>query len=82
MSEEKKVIDDGGPAFPVFWNQNTPGELCALPGVTRRQWLAGLAMQGLLANPETWKIGEVSFQDQAYHIADAMIQFEKSEAGK
>ena len=37
-------IDDGGLAFPV--SQDT----AHFPGMTLRQWYAGMALQGLLAN--------------------------------
>lgn len=80
MSEEKKLIDDGGPAFPVSWNENTPGKLCAITVMSRRQWLAGLAMQGMIAGSQGLYVTTKQFAKQSYALADAIIQFEKSEA--
>ncbi len=68
-------MKDGGPAFPV------PAELCQdltvqeQRGMTLRDWFAGMAMQGMLANdiecgPEQVPIIVAS----AYILADAMIQ--------
>ena len=46
---------DGGSAFPIGFNE----------GMTLRQWYAGLAMQGILANPDTkysnWEVAEIAF---------------------
>jgi len=47
---------------------------------TRRQWLAGLAMQGIVTakgTPYTYKSPEIPML--AYHIADAMLEYEKNE---
>ena len=38
-------MKDGGPAFPVPESANYAG----YPGMTLREWYAGLAMQGLIA---------------------------------
>ena len=55
-------IKDGGPAFPIAFNE----------GMTLRQWYAGLAMQGLLANSDRvfnqWEIADISAD-----IADTML---------
>ena len=44
-------------------------------GITRRNWLAGVVMQGLLSNPTT---GHTSFDEanvvRSYTIADKMIE--------
>lgn len=78
--------DDGGPAFP---NQPIPpgeGTFCdqrffwshkpATPGMTLRQWYAGLAMQGFIINPATIPLG-VSVEGAAARQADTMIEGEK-----
>ena len=41
-------IDDGGRVYPHSIN-------VVNPGISRRDWLAGLAMQGILSNPHTVK---------------------------
>jgi hypothetical protein len=47
--DSNEAFDDGGQAFPVpgtDWNDR-------YPGMTLRQWYAGLAMQGVLASITT-----------------------------
>jgi hypothetical protein len=65
-------IDDGGPAFPIPYGQvmSEDGK-----GMTLRDWFAGQALAGLLANG-----GAVSWEDDAtnaYTVADAMIEARK-----
>jgi hypothetical protein len=63
-------IDDGGPAFP-----NNDAHGCAYAGMTLRDWFAGQALAGLLANG-----GAVSWEGDAtnaYTVADAMIEARK-----
>lgn len=93
------MAEDGGPAFPFIpnqqmmlpngtWDQNTDfGE----PGMTLRQWYAGLAMQSIasaqltddnvraanvkIAREEKCSITELC-TSAAYDYADAMIAHE------
>lgn len=56
-------IDEGGYVYPetrnenvAFWfegSEKPPDnfQYVRYPGITRRDWLAGLAMQGILSNP-------------------------------
>lgn len=48
------------------------------PGITLRQWYAGLAMQGLLASDRVSALSYIrnpqSLSDDAFDIADAMIK--------
>jgi hypothetical protein len=74
----KNEIDDGGRAFPS----------AGFKGMTRRDWLAGMALQGLCAAPipsGQWtalaeiygcKLEEAPVL-QSYVLADAMIRIGK-----
>jgi hypothetical protein len=69
--EEPHMKDTGGPAFPAQHFDLAEHE----HGMTLRDWFAGMAMQGMLANdiecgPEQVPIIVAS----AYVLADAMIQ--------
>lgn len=57
---------DGGPAFPNEHRAN---------GMTLRDWFAGQALAGLLANPDgrrSW--GNADWADEAFDQADAMLK--------
>jgi len=68
--------DDGGQVYPTTFSvaDNTTNivHTINLDGISRRDWLAGLAMQGYLANPEMDNNAKCIAQD-AYTHADAMI---------
>ena len=65
MSDEKqKVIDDGGPAFPV--------------GVSMRDYFAGQALAGVFASGNSRVIYKIA-SDQCYAIADAMLEARKQQ---
>lgn len=63
-------IKDGGPAFPGVTG----------PGISKREWYAGMAIQGL-ASQDGWYFGTVAkphdpwpdVAKTAFQIADAMI---------
>ena len=57
----------GGPIHPVNNNDDNFSD-----GITRRDWLAGLAMQGLLANSLTVCDNE-TLSKNSYEVADDMI---------
>lgn len=61
-----KQIDDGGPAFPAQDNYNGH-----FPGMTMRDWFAGQALVGVLANPNRAESGVNAIG--IYTVADAMI---------
>jgi len=73
MTDNKKPT--GGEVYPrdgrATWS---PG--CAkwvnhsIPGISRRDWLAGLAMQGIMSGPQR-SSGEVA--RRSYEVADTMI---------
>lgn len=78
-------MSNGGPAFPCTNEQFTCGNHQtgdAWPGMTLRDWFAGRALSGLLAEPQP-EDGEpelglgrdyaANAAQAAYRIADAMI---------
>lgn len=51
------------------------------PGITRRDWLAGMALQGVLANPaHNMRFNPEGDAQYCYAIADAMIAASEAEA--
>ena len=60
----------GGPAFP---NSVQPDFQWAESGMTLRDWFAGQALAGILANPARLD-NLVNTTEGAYTIADAMIK--------
>ena len=77
MSDEtKQKIDDGGPAFPacdLYYKDEEEIIDSASQGMSTRTWLAGMAMQGILAantlDEETFE----NVADFSVTIADATI---------
>jgi hypothetical protein len=78
---EIKLTYTGGPAFPV------PTSAVPFLGLSKREWFAGMALQGLIGSdadvdPEfvgsLGKWGDVVAK-RAYHYADAMIRAGKGE---
>lgn len=63
---EPKAIDDGGYAFPGRGDQLTEH------GMKLRDWMAGMAMQGLLSCDAP--MAETQLAEAAYRQADAMIK--------
>lgn len=57
---------DGGPAFPVPYGARHSG-------MSLRDWFAGLALQGLLAEAGTYANFDEPAKD-AYEAADAMLK--------
>jgi len=84
--------DDGGPAFPCTepcsYEDGPGGDRYNIApihlGMSRRDWLAGLAMQGMISNPEIDTILKEIYKEgddvkailsgHSYKIADAMIK--------
>ena len=66
MSSE--IDDDGGHAFPSSESSISNPKF----GMTRRDWLAGLAMQAFLGR-ERPPVDDEIISDWAYAAADAMI---------
>ena len=64
-------INKGGYVYPM-WD----GEVTTL-GISRRDWLAGMAMQGLMDAYARSEIDDYLHNElahDAYHFADAMIE--------
>jgi len=78
-------IDDGGPMFAVkkdlgLYLGITEPDMFA--GLTKREWYAGMALQGHLSNPETTKhpaFDRISLSVECYAMADSMIRAGKGE---
>lgn len=81
---DTKQHDDGGPAFPVAGHTGENPELTAYgklghPGMSLRDWFAGMALQGYLGSyPE----GQIESPIEliaidAYSAADAMLAARK-----
>ena len=69
MDSEHK---DGGPAFPYAFEHDDPPQSGFAPGMKLRDWFAGQALAGALANPSI----DCSTEDCAkiaYEHADAML---------
>ena len=66
-------INDGGPAFPLapVVDPET-GQFCGphSTGMTLRDWFAGMALQGYLANTTTYHPAAAI---ETYRIADEML---------
>ena len=70
------VIDDGGPAFP---NNDQHG--CAFAGMTLRDWFAGQALAGLIANEGMFNDArKMKDGERCYKQADAMLAARKGGA--
>jgi hypothetical protein len=73
--------NDGGPAFPLNSPSGSPEYMPARDGMSLRDWFAGQALAGLLANGNDWPThGQV--QDaaaSAYALADAMLRARERE---
>ena len=69
--------------FPTLNDETTTvknGNELRPPGISVRDWLAGLAMQGLLASGEISVSCEVT-AERAYNYADAIIREGKDKLG-
>ena len=76
--------NDGGPAFPSqqeqtpdgYWNQTWS------PGMSLRDWFAGMAAQGILSQQGITEINSYDVAITAYLTADAMIKERDKPDGK
>ncbi len=83
---DKEPINDGGLAFPMPSGAEPRVDETTHynEGMTYRQWLAGMAMQGMLSNGQMFDDSEFSEKQclafASVNIADAMIA--KLQGGK
>jgi hypothetical protein len=70
-------INSGGNAFPycVWVGDHHNGHNT---GMTLRQWFAGMALQGLLANPSVI-LKQTDIPELSFEYADSMIRVGKGE---
>ncbi len=69
-------IDDGGPAFAHGGQPNDPKTHTAPAqrGMSRRDYFAGQALAGMVANPMYDNNSPANVAQQAYVQADAMVR--------
>jgi hypothetical protein len=78
-----KRTNDGGPAFPrpisaVGNCENYAAEFSeAQNGMTLRDWFAGQALCGLMANPQAAQCELATMRDAAWTLADLMVRGRK-----
>ena len=71
-------INDGGPAF-AYGNHEQGG----YSGMSLRDWFAGQALVGIVANPgNNDGQGGAAFAGAAYMMADAMIEARAAQGGE
>lgn len=61
------------PAFPTTWDTTHRPETQTDGGLTKREYFAGLAMQGMLANPQL-DIGKETIEKAAVDFADYLLK--------
>lgn len=61
---------DGGPAFP---HMMLPGHRDYAPGMSLRDWFAGQAIAGVLAEQCMEHLSSENIAEKAYALADAML---------
>ena len=66
-------IDSGGAAFPTDGESQVATHLWHFSGLTKREWFAGMALQGLLANPSTI-LKQADIPELSFEYADSMIR--------
>lgn len=70
-----REIDSGGPAFPMSHEEKQTG----VWGLTKREWFAGMALQGLIASGDANGNEVGLIVQESYKFADAMLRMWKSD---
>lgn len=65
---------DGGPAFPVSVGMGPLSANFASPGMSLRDWFAGMALQGIMAASQGSWIDIKEFATLSFRLADAMLK--------
>ena len=67
-------INDGGPAFPrASLGEDNGDRYGTQDGMSLRDWFAGQALAGQMANPHTEEADLVELARVAYRAADVML---------
>lgn len=81
---EKVPVNDGGQAFPgkpfeaSYMGQDGKMHPLYAPGMSLRDWYAGMALNGLCASPDNRLLkGRDQFAAVAFVLADAMLEARK-----
>jgi hypothetical protein len=72
-------INDGGPAFPVAEDHKVADSLPWTAGMTLRDWFAGQALAGVLADG-TVDLPADRLATTAFGIADAMLKAREAQS--
>ena len=83
---DASVVDDGGSVYPGYAVVDLPNDQTRTdptPGISRRDWLAGMAMQGILGSADGLELEAIrkegdefgdTVAELAYKVARAMIR--------
>jgi hypothetical protein len=78
MTEKAKKLGNE-PAHPIYGTDETPIYACKC-GLTKREFFAAKAMQGLLADPDLTKFKEITYW--AVQCADDLLEELSKEGNK
>jgi hypothetical protein len=68
------TINDGGPAFPMSYDNSLAYTYPSHQGMTLRDWFAGQALAGMCAVSVPRSTKAETFADSAYVLADEMLK--------
>ena len=70
--------DDGGPISPVM-GLGDRGEMVPTGGLSIRDWFAGMALQGTMANPEFNAMAGQDVARSCYRMAEEVLAARKEQ---